>query len=555
MAIVTFTKKQFEKDFGKLNETMQNKIAMFGTPIEKLEENEVQIEIFPNRPDLLSYQGFKRGFSAFLGKKPGLKKYILNPPEKDYKVFVESSVKDVRPFTACAIVKGLRLDDDKIKDLIEIQEKLHLTLGRKRRKLAIGIYPLEKIKLPITYKALEPDKIKFLPLESSRIMSGLEILQKHPTGKEYAHLLSGKTKFPIFIDSNKEILSMPPIINSQLTGKVTEKTKDVFIECSGSDFNILKKCLNIIVTCLADMGGKIYQMKLKSGIKEITPDLSSEKMNISLENTNKLLGLTLTEKELGKYLREMGHNYEKGLVEIPSWRTDIIHEVDLIEEVAIAYGYENFIPEIPEISTIGKEDEKETTKRKISYILTGLNMIEVSNYHLTNTLNQFTKEGMNKKQEKNYVEIEKSKTDYNILRKDLSHYLLKNISENIDAEYPQKIFEIGKVFNQNEETNKIEEKTNLAIAITPGNYTEIKQTIEYLFRMMDLNLDFEEPKKVESILIEGRSANIILKNKKIGYIGEVHPKILSNWKIKMPISILEIDLEEIFKKLTSTQFK
>jgi len=549
MAIVTFTKKQFEKDFGKLNDSMQNKIAMFGTPIEKLEENEVQIEIFPNRPDLLSYQGFKRGFSAFMGKKTGLKKYILNSPEKNYKVFIESSVKDVRPFTACAIVKELRLNDDKIKDLIEIQEKLHLTLGRKRKKLAIGIYPLEKIKLPITYKALEPDKIKFLPLESPRIMSGLEILQKHPTGKEYAHLLSGKTKFPIFIDANKEILSMPPIINSQLTGKVTEKTKDVFVECSGSDFNILKKCLNIIVTCLADMGGNIYQMKLKSGIKEITPNLNSEKMKISLENTNKLLGLTLTEKELGKHLREMGHNYEKGIVEIPAWRTDIIHEVDLIEEVAIAYGYENFIPEIPEISSIGKEDEKETIKRKISNILTGLNILEVSNYHLTNTLNQFSKQGIPKKQEKNYIEVEKSKTEYNILRKDLSHYLLKNISENVDAEYPQKIFEIGTVFNQGEHSNKIEETTNLAIALTPGNYTEIKQTIEYLFKMANLDLNFEEPKKIPSILIEGRSANILLKNKKIGYIGEVHPKILSNWKIKMPIAILEINLKEIFKEL------
>ena len=176
-------------------------------------------------------------------------------------------------------------------------------------------------------------------------------------------------------------------------------------------------------------------------------------------------------------------------------------------------------------------------------------MIEVSNYHLTNTLNQFAKQGIPKKQEKNYIEVEKSKTDYNILRKDLNHYLLKNISENIDAEYPQKIFEIGKVFNQNDQTNKIEETTNLAIALTPGNYTEIKQTIEYLFNMINLTLDFEEPKKIPSILIEGRSANILLKDKKIGYIGEIHPKILSNWKIKMPIAILEINLKEIFQYL------
>ena len=391
MAIVTFDRKQFEREIGKLNDEMQNKISMFGTPVERVNDRDIQIETFPNRPDLLSYQGFKRSFLSFLGKKKGLKEYNLHKPEKNYKVIVDSSVKDIRPYTACAIVKELKLNDEKIKELIEIQEKLHLTIGRKRKRVALGIYPLEKIKLPITYKALEPDKIKFIPLESNREMSGLEILQKHPAGIDYAHLLSGKIKFPIFIDTNKEILSMPPIVNSQSTGKVTEKTRDVFIECSGSNFEVLKKCLNIIVTALADMGGKIYQMKLDYRKKEITPDLTPEKTKISLENTNKLLGLNLNEKQLKQLLEKMGHNYNEGIVESPAWRVDILHEVDLIEDVAIAYGYENFIPEIPKIFTIGQEDPKESIKRKISNILTGLKMIEVSNYHLTNKDDQFKK--------------------------------------------------------------------------------------------------------------------------------------------------------------------
>ena len=120
MAVITINKKQFEKDIGKLDEKMQDRIAMFGTPIEKLDDNELQIEIFPNRPDLLSYQGFKRSFLAFLGKKTKLKEYKLNKPEKDYKVYIDSSVKNIRPYTACAIVKKLRFDDDKIKDLREL---------------------------------------------------------------------------------------------------------------------------------------------------------------------------------------------------------------------------------------------------------------------------------------------------------------------------------------------------------------------------------------------------------------------------------------------------
>jgi phenylalanyl-tRNA synthetase beta chain len=547
MANIKFPRKQFEKEIGKLDEKMQDRIAMFGTPLESFDDDEIEIEVFPNRPDLLSYQGFKRSFLSFLGKKTGLKKYKINKPEKDYKVIIDSSVKNIRPYTVCAIIKGLKLDDNKIKELIDIQEKLHITIGRKRKKIAIGIYPLEKIKLPITFKALEPDKIKFVPLESNKEMSGLQILQRHPTGREYSHLLAGKEKFPVFIDSNQNILSMPPIINSQLTGKITEKTKDVFVECSGFDFEILKKCLNIIVTILAEMEGKIYQIELKQKNKEITPNLSSEKMKLSLENTNKILGLKLNEKQLKKFLEKMGYNYKKDVVEIPAWRTDILHEVDLIEDVAIAYGYENFIPEIPEISTIGEENKKEIIKRKIAEILSGLKMLEVSNYHLTTKRDEFTKMGINKKQEENFIEVEESKTDYNLLRKSLTAYLLKNLSENIDSEYPQSIFETGKVFCLDKE--KIIENENLAVAITPGNFTKIKQTLEYFFKMINIKIDFKEPEEFPTHFIGGRVAEIILENKRIGFIGEIHPKILKNWKIKMPVALFEIELEKVFEKL------
>ena len=550
MALIEFPKKQFEEDIGKLDEEMKDKIAMFGTPIQESDEQKIQIEIFPNRPDLISFQGFKRAFRAFLGKDTGLINYKLNKPEKDYVVTIDSSVKDVRPYTACAIIKGLKLDDAKIKEIIDIQEKLHITLGRKRKKLAIGIYPLDKIKLPITFKALEPDKIKFLPLDSEKEMSGLEILQKHPAGKEYASILAGKARFPIFTDAENKILSMPPIINSQATGKVTQDTKDVFVECSGFDFEILKKCLNILVTCLADMGGKIYSMEIKTGFakKTITPDLTPEKNKISIENTNKLLGLELKEKQIKNLLEKMGHDYSKGEVLVPAWRTDILHEVDLIEDIAIAYGYENFVPELPAVSTIGEEDKKEIIKRKIAEILVGLGLLEVSNYHLTSKNNQFTSMGIPEKQEKKFIEVEQSKTDFKILRKDLSHYLLKNLSENVDVEYPHRIFEIGKVFSIEPKTDKITEKESLAIAVAPGNFTELKQILEYLFRMLDIKISINEPSDVPAHFIEGRVIEIKIGDSVIGMLGEIHPKILKNWKIKMPVSLMEISLDIILNR-------
>jgi phenylalanyl-tRNA synthetase beta chain len=378
-------------------------------------------------------------------------------------------------------------------------------------------------------------------------MSGLQILQKHPTGRDYSHLLAGKSKFPIFIDSNNNILSMPPIINSQLTGKIIEETKEVFVECSGFDFKMLKKCLNILVTSLAEMGGDIYSMELKGAPEKISPVLNSEKVKISLENTNQLLGIKIDEKQLKNLIEKMGHNYNSKTkeVEIGCWRTDILHEVDLIEDVAIAYGYENFIPEIPKISTIGKENPKEIIKRKIAEILTGLNLLEVSNYHLTNKQDQFTKMGISEKQEKGFFELENSKTEYTILRKDLSSYLLRNFSENVDSEYPQRIFEMGTVFDKEKDS----ENEKLALGIAPGNFTEAKQIIEYLFKSLDININFEETENIPVQFIEGRTAKIEIEKKEIGTIGEIHPKILRNWKIKMPIAIFEINLEEIFKRL------
>src|SRR3972149_5395462 len=549
MALIEFPKKQFEEHIGKLDEEMKEKVAMFGTPIDHSDEQKIQIEVFPNRPDLLSFQGFKRAFRAFLGKDTGLINYKLNKPEKDYTVVIDSSVKDVRPYTTCAIIRGLKLDNEKIKEIIEIQEKLHLTLGRKRKKLAIGIYPLDKIKLPIIFKALEPDKIKFLPLDSEREMSGLEILQKTTVGKEYAHLLAGKARFPIFTDADDKILSMPPIINSQATGKVTEETKDVFVECSGFDLPVLNKCLNILVTCLADMGGKIYQMEIKSGLakKTISPDLSPEKTKISIESTNKLLGLELKEKQVKEFLERMGHNYNKGEVSVPAWRIDILHEVDLIEDVAIAYGYENFVPEIPNVSTIGEEDKKEILKRKISEILVGLGLLEVSNYHLTSKDSQLTNMGIPEKQEKNsnFIQIESSKTDFNILRKDLTHYLLKNLSENIDVEYPHKIFEIGKIFSLQPKTDAVSESESLAVALAPGNFTEMKQMMEYLFGMLGIKAKSSEPSSPPSHFIEGRVAEIKINDSSVGFLGEIHPKILHGWGIKMPVVLMEINLDNI----------
>ncbi len=534
MAIITLNKKEVKNIIGSLSdEKLEQEISMFGVPVENIKEEEIEVEIAPNRPDMLSCQGVYRALKSYFKNK--ISKYKVNKPEKNYVVKIDKSVKDVRPFTACAIVKNLKFSNEKIKEIIDIQEKLHTTLGRNRKKVAIGIYPLEKIKLPISYKAEAPDKIKFIPLEAGREMTGRQILSQHPTGRNYAHLLQDAKLFPVFRDAKNEVLSMPPIINSQLTGKITEQTKQVFIECSGFDFNVLQKTLNILVTTLADMGGEIYQMNLDYGKKIITPDLTTEKMKISIKDAEKLLGIKLSKQEVKKLLEKMGYSYNKEVVEIPAYRADILHPVDIYEDIAIAYGYDKFIPEIPEISTIAREEEIEIKKRKIAEILVGLGLLEISTYHL------ITKEDIKKTGIKRTTEVLNSKTDYNILRPNLLVNALKTFSENTDAKYPQKIFELGRVF---EDGKEILEKEKLCIAISgETDFTEIKQTLDYLMRMLDKEYKIEET--TNSAFIEGRCGKIIVNGKEIGFLGEISPQLIKNWELKMPAVALEISIDEI----------
>jgi len=547
MAGIKFSKKEFEKHI-KLTDEIKEKINLFGTHFEGISENgeDLELDILPNRPDLFSLQTFIKSFSAFLGKdkEQGLRKYKTNKPEKNFEVKIDKSVKEVRPYTACAIIKDIKFDDEKIKEIIAIQEKIHITLGRNRKKIAIGIYPLEKITLPIKFEARAPKDIKFIPLESDREMNGLQILQSHKTGREYAHLLEGKEKFPVFVDAAGEILSMPPIINSHKTGKVSEQTNSVFIECSGFDFNILKKTLNILAIMFAEMGGKIYQMELDyEGKKLITPDISPEKMKISTENINKLIGLNLKENEIKEFLEKMGYSYnpKTKIAEIPAWRTDIMHEVDLIEDIAIAYGYNNLIPEIPSIATAGEISKTESIKHKISEMLCNLNMLELSTLHI------LTKEDAKKFNVINPIEVEDSKTEYKILRPNLTISTLKTLSQNIDSEYPQRVFELGRVFKINEkEESGIEEAEHLSIAIASPNagFTEIKQILEYILRMSGKSISVIENTE-NHFYIEGRCGKIILEGQSIGFLGEIRPSLINSLGIKMPIAALEINIDKL----------
>ncbi len=535
MPTVNLNKKEFEKLVGKKLplEELKDRISMLGTDLEKIEGNEITVEVFPNRPDMLSEQGFARAFSSFIGVKKGLRKYKVK--KSSYKVIVEKSVKEVRPFTACAVVKNLKLDDERIKSIIQIQEKLHVGFGRNRKKVAIGIYPLEKIKFPVRFLALKPENIKFKPLDMKAVLNGKEILEMHPAGREYKHLLENENVYPIFLDANDNVLSMPPIINSEDVGKVTEKTKEVFIECSGFDYPVLSKCLNIIVTAFADMGGEIYEIEIQDSEKKVgSPNLAHEEMKLDLNYVNKMLGLELKEKEVKNLLEKMGYGYFSGNVLIPAYRTDILHQIDFVEDIAIAYGYESFKEEIPNVSTIGKESEKSRFNRKISEVLVGLGLIECSSVSLSNEDNLNRKMNLKNK----LVKVESPvNQEYDTLRNSIIPSLLNILSGNKRYEYPQNIFEIGKIFED------INDKDSLGIIIT-GNYTWIKQILDAVFSA--LAIEYKVKEHEHGSFISGRCGSIILDDKEIGVIGEIHPLVLNNFGIETACSGLEFDINALF---------
>jgi phenylalanyl-tRNA synthetase beta chain len=548
MPTINLNKKVFDKYVGKKLpiEKLKDRISLLGTDLEEINANDIVVEIFPNRPDMLSMQGFSRAFNSFIGHKTGLREYKIE--KSNEKVIVDKSVADVRPYTACAIVKDLHFDDEKIKEVIDIQEKLHITYGRNRRKIAIGIYPYEKIKTPIRFTAKKPEEITFRPLEFPKKINALQILNQHPAGKAYGHLLEGKTKFPVFIDANDEVLSMPPIINSHNVGKISEKTKDIFVECSGFDFRVLKKCLNMIVTALHEMGGKVYSMELVYGNKKhVTPDLRPEEMKVDINYINRLLGLNLKENEIKKYLERMGYGYRNKKALIPAYRADIIHQVDLAEDIAIAYGYENFKALIPNVATIGQENKFENFKNKISDLLVGLDFIEASTYNLSN------KEFQSKRMEIeiNSIELLNSiSSEYNVLRSWVLPSLMEILGNNKHHEYPQKIFTTGTIFKKNSKKETgIEENSRIAIAIAAEktDYTGARQVLDYLLRSLALKYEIKEVE--HSSFIPGRVGRVSVNGKEIAYIGEISPKVIRNWDLNVPVTGFELNLSELFEVL------
>jgi len=545
MPTVTLNKTVFEELVGKKLslEELKDRISMLGTDLENIEDDKIHVEIFPNRPDLLSEQGFARAFSSFIGVKRGLRRYDVK--KSGYSIIVDRSV-TMRPYTACAIVKNLTFTDERIREIMQMQEKLATTHGRSRKKSAYGVYPLKNISFPITYVAKDPRTVMFQPLGFDKKIPANMVEDLHPTGQKFKHIAAGWGKNPFFIDAKRNVMCMLPYTNSDDTGKVELATKEVFIECTGNDFNNVTKALNMFVTMFADMGGQIYSLDIKYPDKMVTtPNLTPGRMKLDLGYVNQRLGLSLSEKKAQELLELMGYGYEKGDVLIPSYRADILHQVDLMEDIAIAYGYENFEEIIPNVSTIGKEDRFDVFCRRVREILIGALLLEVKNYHL------MMKDELQEKMDVSLepVALINALGEHNHLRNQVLPSLMKNLKDNQHHEYPQNLFEIGRAFTEGDSETGIIEREKLAVVLCheKTDFTELKQILDGFMSSLGLTVSIKE--FLHSSFIEGRAGEIYVQGKNLGVIGELSPQVITNWSLAVPVVGMEIDLEELFSFL------
>ncbi len=375
-----------------------------------------------NRPDLLSAEGIAREARGRLSGEKGLPKYKVR--KSNVSVIVDKSVAKIRPCIAAAIVKNVKINEETLVQMINSQEKICGTFGRKRKEAAIGIYDWSKLKPPMHYTTYKPREKKFIPLECKAEFDLEEILLEHPKGKEFGRLLEGFSRYPIFEDSKKVVASMPPIINSQLTGKITEKTREALVEVTGYSQETVNTALNVAVSALAERGFKIYSVKIRySGKTIVTPDFTPRKVSVPIEEVEKVIGLELGRSKILELLEKARYDVKvKGKAlecSYPAYRQDILHPVDVIEDIAISYGYNRIEPLPVKIATVGSELKEEKWKRAFENVCVGLGLQGVLTFTMTSRAKQAVMVGLG--EEEQFVEIENPVSEnFTVFRKTFS---------------------------------------------------------------------------------------------------------------------------------------
>ncbi len=511
-----------------------DRITFMGAGPEGVQGDVMTFDVFPNRPDLYSVEGIARGLRGFLSLQVGLASYPVEPPGIEF--IVDPSVADVRPYAVGGVVRGLELDEALLRSLVDLQEKLHLTVGRRRRKVAIGIHDLDKVTPPYTYQAVRPHEVRFTPLGLAEEMDLLGILAKHEKGREYAPLVASKPRFPIIRDVHGQVLSFPPVINGILT-QLTPDTRNLFIDVTGTDLDAVRGCLAILATALAERGGRIQAVRTKYSDRTLeTPDLSPVAHSLDLGRANAWLGLALTVAEAVECLRRMRHDARADgdaiSVLSPAYRLDLLHEVDLTEDLAIASGYDRYPRSLPRRPTIGEPLAANDFAEALRILLVGYGYQEVMSLTVASSKEEFETPDR-------VVILNPLGDDFSTLRSSMLPALISIFRLNKHRELPQRIFEIADVVVEARNVRRV-----AAAAIHhKASFTEAKSLVLSLLRDLGWTADVRAVE--DRNFIEGRAASVLVAGREVGRFGEIHPRILEAYALVQPVLAFELDVEPL----------
>ncbi|MBN1644502.1 phenylalanine--tRNA ligase subunit beta [Candidatus Woesearchaeota archaeon] len=546
MPTINFSLKDLSNLIGKkINEKeLKNLLEYAKAELSNIDGDEVSVQFNDtNQPYLWCTEGLAVLFRGILGKERGIPDVKIE--KSDYKVIVDRSVKSVRPFICAFVAKEGKIDDFFLKQLIQLQEKFCDNFGRRREKVAIGVYPCKKISFPVYYKAVPPKSVRFIPLDFSKDMNLAEILEEHPKGKEFSWILKDTKKYPLLSDSNNDILSFPPIINSNDMGKLEISDNELFFEATGTDLKSVNLAANIFAHALFIRGFKIYSVKISyTGKSMISPDSSIEKHKLNKEDISKLLGLNLKDSEIKKFLEMARFNFNNAIVEIPCFRNDIMHSVDIIEDIGIMYGFDNIAAAPLANYTVGNTFSLQENIDKIRDIIAGMGYQEILSPILTSKETLIDR--MNIKRALDVIEINNPMSaGFSVVRSWIIPGLMDVLMRNKHVDFPQKVFEQGLVnVHNNDVVNDNENTAGISTHIN-ASFTEARQAVDAILRICGVEALYEDFD--HSSFISGRVAKVLVKNKEVGFVGEIHPFVLNAWGLDMPVAGFELNLSELFK--------
>ncbi len=517
------------------------------------EEGRLRIELNDtNRPDLWSAEGIARQLRCAGGRR---RDYPFFSGEHGGEIAVEPAMQSIRPYVAAFIVEGVKISQSSLSQIIQTQEKLAENFGRRRRDVAIGVYNLQKITFPIHYRCVDPARHSYTPLGEQAPMTLAEILRRHPKGIEYGGILSGMEQVPLLVDQAGMTLSMPPIINSREVGEVTPGDSDLFVEATGSNLDSLILALNIMACDMADRGGRIrrvrtnYPYDTPLGREVDVPLRLPRSLVIPISEFSRLLGLHVRATEVDNVLERFGCDVaikgETVEVQPPPTRLDYLHVVDVVEDFAIARGYETFVPRMPREFSVGRSDPVCILEDKARDHMIGLGYEEVVSNLLVSHAQVNAR--MNEP-DKAVVEIaNRMNENHAVLRNAVLPSLLAAESRSAAAAYPHRIFEAGEaaVFDAAlPRGSRTEMHLASLIAHREANLSEIHADLDFLLFQLGQEVLLEEVEHPS--FIPGRVAMVFLASGGfLGLLGEVHPEVLRKWEISVPLAAFEINLDSI----------